>query len=225
MNERVLDIHVLLDSDHNIYKSIINECTYIGLDSILESDFNHLRVFHINANRLTVDGRLELLEQKIVDYYDVICISETWLKDENFMLYNLNGFKHYAVCRAKSKGGGVSVFIREQFSSHEVQISTNSDESVQVLGISILRRGIRANIVTVYPNHRSRLNEMISHLEIVLHKLPSLIFTIITGDLNIDLTSNRNDTSQLISAMASWGFIPTISLPTRFASNSCIDHF
>ena len=43
-------------------------------------------------------------------------MSETWLKPEHTCLYNIPGYIFVAVCRSECTGGGVGLFIRQDFS-------------------------------------------------------------------------------------------------------------
>lgn len=85
----------------------------LHLDALTEREAQ-LKVMHINTQSMvsTFDNLLITVKEYP---FDIIAMSETWLKDNNLLLQyvTIPGYCHAFRNREKSKGGGVGVYIKE----------------------------------------------------------------------------------------------------------------
>ena len=73
---------------------------------------------------------------KNIHEFSIIELSETWLNDSNFSLYNIVGYTHLYKYREKKSGGGVSMYIKEslQYTSRkDLSIFNDIIESVFII--------------------------------------------------------------------------------------------
>ena len=52
---------------------------------------------------------------------DLVMLQETWITHTNPHLVDIPGYKHYCVLRSGHKGGGVSLLISKELTSHKVE--------------------------------------------------------------------------------------------------------
>ena len=115
-----------IDPDINHYNDSINNFKEYSIDtfntdkSIKSSSLN---LFHNNARSLMRDGRIDeynILFKAIDNPFNILVFTETWLTVDNEQLCNFEGYKPLHLLRTiddqfdlKTKGGGVSMFIKE----------------------------------------------------------------------------------------------------------------
>ena len=82
-------------------------------------------------------------------HFNVVCITESWLKESNVNAYALTGYKHEHVCRKHKAGGGVSLFIKEH-----VEYRCRTD-------LNILNKYMESNFIEIPKRHNSVSNTYI----------------------------------------------------------------
>ena len=112
-----------LDPDIQFYNnhcnSVLNSCDYYIEDSLnakLENLGVNTECFSlIHANILSAPSKLSKFENylsNINHIFSIIALSESWIKDSNKDLQNLENYNSEHVFRSNRAGGGVSLFIR-----------------------------------------------------------------------------------------------------------------
>jgi hypothetical protein len=80
----------------------------------LANNNKYIKVLHINTQSMvsTFDDLLFAIERY---NFDVVCMSETWLKDNKLLLQHVSipGYTQVFNNRGKARGGGVGMYIRE----------------------------------------------------------------------------------------------------------------
>ena len=57
---------------------------------------------------------------------DVVVITESWLRDDEKSVYNINGYASFFDCRQSStRGGGVAVYVSERCGASEVSVNVS----------------------------------------------------------------------------------------------------
>lgn len=122
-----------VDPDIQFYQSVcnnsLNNCDYYQEDSFnrkidnLKIGPGSFSMFHVNIRSIPKNLNnllcyLETLSHK----FTVIGLSESWLKEENFELFNIPGYNAEHNYRPIRAGGGVSMYINE-----DVEYSVRSD--------------------------------------------------------------------------------------------------
>ena len=91
-------------------------------------------IYHVNI-RSTPENLKQLIYyiQGIKYKFSAFAISETWLKNYNDTLYDINGYSHECVNKENWHGGSVSLYIR-----NDITYRLRNDLSIDLIDIDIL---------------------------------------------------------------------------------------
>ena len=134
----------------NTFKEQVNYNNNISTDSF--SVFHHnIRSVPTNLCKLII--HLENLDFK----FSVIGLSETWFKDHNVLVYNMDGYNHVYNYRLHRSGGGVSLFIKEDLQYTKLQNLCLMNDCIERVFIEIAKSSTKStkNIIVgnVYKGH------------------------------------------------------------------------
>ena len=162
--------------------------------------------------------------------FQIICCSESWLKNSTKDRYTPKGFTHVFDYREKKRGGGTSIFINDSVQYEErkdLKLDLHSDLTNSCF-IELDKHTInnRRNIVLgcLYkPPHVSieKFNEKFNDICFSLSNTNKDVYML--GDFNINLgdsCSNNHHTQELKNILFSNSFVPLIHKPTRINNNS-----
>lgn len=205
------------------------EFTVNDLNSELSTDKNDLIIVNQNIRSFNcnIDEFLVFLND-IKATVAVIILTETWFSNSNQQV--IPNYTAYNSFRSTKTGGGVSIFIHNNYDSCAIPNITYCDDNIESCGakITLGNKRMCINLVGIYrpPNtNSSNFGELINSK--ILSKLSSQQRVCIAGDFNLNLL-NVNDppTQDLCNVFKSKGFLPHISLPTRIngQSSTLIDH-
>ena len=94
---------------------MISQCKFhmLPLTHIIDK---HITILHINARSLKnkLDEFITLLQRSGTDW-SVICISESWLKEDVVQYFNIENYNLFASCRKVGEGGGTAIYINNSF--------------------------------------------------------------------------------------------------------------
>jgi hypothetical protein len=162
--------------------------------------------------------------------FDLIILTESWITEDQFAYYPLEGYTGY-ICSRKdgTKSGGVIVFVRNEIPVRIQQLQCNTFEAIIVLILSTDLKKEQFQITGIYRDLRKNKADFIHEFELsVLQSAHQK--SIITGDFNLDLLKIENST-ELLNLTSSFGFQTLNNKPTRFGINkngekieSCLDH-
>lgn len=172
----------------------------------------NIRSFQRNFDDFTV-----ALKRADVDI-DVIVLSECWLSD-GLRIDPLPGYNTFRSSTQKNKNGGVIIYIKCSVGAATIRDSNihdadtlliTFDQNIAVLGI------YRSPSTTL-------LDPFVTSLDCTLNTIKTYPCIIVAGDLNIDICNQtENQPNEYLCLMASHGFLPAISKPTR--GSACLDH-
>ena len=77
-----------------------------------------IHVIHMNVRSMKNkrDEILDFLTRSGIKW-DIICISETWLKDDIIQYYNIESYNLFASCRHQGEGDGTAIYAH---TNHDV---------------------------------------------------------------------------------------------------------
>lgn len=105
-----------------------------------------------------------------------------------------------------------------------------SHSKLDISGITVSRLsfsvdGVNIGITAAYKPPPIPVRDFVVDLHAFLETNISNHIEVFTGDINIDiLKANDNNVCDYLYTMAQLGFIPYINSPTRFQTNTCLDH-
>ena len=148
--------------------------------------------------------------------FDVIAISETWLCDGKVQDINIPGYEVTHQLRLDKKGGGCSIFVKEDCKFKVLKEKCFSvNNLLECCTIEIINdKGKNAIVSCIYRSPDSHMVEFNKHMESYLNEMRSMNKNVyLCGDFNIDLLkcSNHKETKEFIDVMYGHGFYPLIT--------------
>ena len=240
INDENMD-NPLLQSDPDL--QYYNDVTYIeqakNCDYYIEETFNQrltnlnvceecFSVFHLNIRSIPKNlARLQNYLSCLHTRFKVIGITETWLTIQTVDLYGMEGYQHFASCREKKRGGGLSFYISNELTvknRDDLHLMTDSAEAM-FIELSKDETGLNKNVVIglIYrpPNQDIKIfNELISEKLNMTKNENKLLY--VMGDFNIDILKHDDHlaTSEFLETLYSYVLFPLISKPTRIAKET-----
>ena len=212
--------------ESDLYSTIVDieqihdSCKYYSKPSELQLK-QGFSVLHVNARSLKnkMDNFQTLLTNSGVEW-SVICVSETWFKNDILSYFNIDNYDLFASCREGAEGGGTAVYVDKRFNAKvrdDLDILNNENTYVE---IQLKHKNIIKNTVigAIYRSPGSSHVSFIDGIEYALQKIAEESkFSILTGDFNYDLLKESEDKKvQCFSnLMHSYGYVNVISKPTR----------
>jgi hypothetical protein len=194
------------------------------LDKHITTSFN---ILHLNIqslrNKLTKFSNFVDFSKTI---YHVIVLSETHIKANESQFFDLPGYKAAHCTREGRLSGGVSIFVRKDFSDFNIIHSIDFDLNSSLL-IELTCNNVK--ILGFYKYRDCNFNKFTNHLTKTLENSPQCI---VVGDFNIDLfkIDSNNFCKDYHDLIISSGFIflNPLSEATRVditrGSSTLIDH-
>jgi hypothetical protein len=158
--------------------------------------------------------------------FHVIVLSETHLRENETVFFNIPEYNAEHSVRKSSRFGGVSIYVRKDFSSFNVVHKLDFNMNNSIL-IHLLKHNI--HIAGFYRCRDSNLDQFLSHLDYVLDNFSNLYAF---GDFNLDLCKAHSDNNvkkyQEIVTSNGFNFLNNPVMPTRIderrGTATCIDH-
>ena len=203
---------------NSIHRRSFMNCLYLNAQSLRTSLFD-------------LQDFIDSLNYRI----HLVLVTETWLSPDEGRSNNLQGYHAYHSMRPDGSGGGVSIFVHNNFDTANV-IFEESINNNNILLISLIKHQLNIALCYRQPNNRLDLNGsiFIKKLDILLNEFKKIIFF---GDYNIDIFANtttlpKTTIDNYINLIESNGLVFLNSrsnqFPTRisnqFNTSSCIDH-
>ena len=160
-------------------------------------------------------------------YPEFLIFSETWFNLDNTS--EILDYNSYHTVRQEKRSGGVSIYIKNYFPSFKVDHLCFANVDIEVCSVQFMMNGVEWFILGIYRPHEGTIPEFELNLLNILNDCNLHGKNVILmGDFNINLLSDSYLTENFLNSIQSLGFIPVISIPTRFDSQfnsaSLIDH-
>ena len=219
-----------IDPDINHYNDSIENFKEYSVDTFnIDNNFDHnsLNLFHNNARSIMKEGRIDeynILFKAIDNPFNIMVFTETWLTEDNKHLCNFEGFTPLHLLRPidaqfdlKTKGGGVSIFIK-----HNIEFKYREDlclttPTVECIFIEMMHENKKYLIGGVYRLPNTDVKDFCQTINRLIE--PHRSFEIVLlGDFNICLLQDNCQKHELQNTMQANSLFPTILTPTRVAS-------
>ena len=167
-----------------------------------------LRISVLNCHSL-LDKFEDIRTDKMLQFSDVICLCETWLKNDDFQpALQIDGYKLHLNSYGNSRGKGVALYYKEwKFDAKKLI----KQEDIQVSKLS----SPDLDIVAIYRSSRCH-----NASEVLVSILNGAKDTLICGDFNICFKQNRHH--PLINILENLGFSQFVKEATHI-DGGCID--
>ena len=212
-----------IDPDLN-YFDHTNACSYYSEAEFITclKDSKGLSIIHFNcrslrANLEYIKDILHELSAAVV--FDVIGLSETWLKD-NICLdeFQMDGFTLYTQNRTNKGGGGVALYVCNKYKQIRLEpLCSEVENCMETITVQIyFKNNVRINFGCVYRAPNTNVQVFNDNIGKYLAEI-SKNTTFVCGDFNIDMLQCdcNNDFKCFENQLYSVGMYPLISKPTR----------
>ena len=121
-------------SDTN-YASNIN-CEYYTKESFNKylsapNSIKNISLYHHNIRGLPENFiKMDLMLNGLKTQFDIIGLSETWLKESNCDLYNIKNYASYHKIRKYKDRGGIALYIKNGIERHDLDIDSRIAETI-----------------------------------------------------------------------------------------------
>jgi exonuclease III len=156
---------------------------------------------------------------------NIVSICEHWMK-----YFELNSFalSNYHLCSSfyrPTPYGGVALFVDRALICKPAQLAVPCEEGrFKYAGGQVKYKGQNILVISLYRPLGSDVKQFLERFEILINKAcKKFEQIIISGDFNIDLLSDKNDTVKFKNVLHRYGFQQIIYKPTR-SSQSLIDN-
>lgn len=200
--------------------------SYINTNKL--NSFNPLSFIHLNIRSIpkNIDSLTSYLES-LNFLFNFIGLSETWFNDVTSPLYGIDGYSHEKVFRSNRRGGGVSLFIKENI-VYSVRSDLNNFESdAETIFIEVDKSVFQtqSNLVVglIYRIPDRDVTQFNYNFNEVLNIIKTENKTCyLLGDYNINLLNSETHTptSDFLDICFSNNFVPLINKPTRVTKHS-----
>jgi len=209
--------------DENLF---VSSCSYYTHDSFnADNDLvnsNSLLIFHHNIRSFSKNfDELAVFLDSVRHRFHIIVLTETWFTADN--VAHIDYYTGHHTFRADRQGGGVSVYVVNNFKSEQLtefslcgnsyelctaKVKVCDDEDVYIMGV------YRPPNYDNFEYHLDNYLQLLNRLCIGNRRV------FVAGDFNVD-TMCDDLRSQLFSdAMRSVFLIPLINIPTRITTSS-----
>jgi len=220
---------------------LINPTQYIDLENI--ENFTNIQkngftilsvnIQSINAKFHTLTAIIKHLNEVYKFQFSAICLQETWL-DENSDTSQLEipGYKIFSQGKQSCPHGGLITYLHNDYKGKKVNLYKKSKSKLwegQHITITGDRLKNKLSISNIYRppkynnNNLTITNFMKEFFPYVQDKEANTSNQIIAGDFNINLLDlqNREKYEEYFDTFITSGYLPRITLPTRFSSKKC----
>lgn len=223
-----------IDPDVHFYSAFndFNFCEYYSVERF--NDFsgaipsNAFSSFHLNIRSLSknYDEFVHFLHT-LKHTFTVIALSETWLSEDTKDFFKLTNYQSCHYVRQARPGGGVSLFIHNdfEFQLRNDLILNSENREIESLFVELAGTSGGKNVIigVIYRPPDSCIRHFIESLSTTLDLINyenKLCFLL--GDFNINILKSKNNaqTNEFINILFSNYFIPLIHKPTRVKDKS-----
>lgn len=185
-----------------------------------------VKIAHVNVENIIVH-RDTFLNFFYDTSYDIIAVSETFLKPEIVSLqFQLNGYSLIRHDRENKEGGGVAIYLRNIFNYKMIASSQTVYCKKPEFIVLEVSAGWKLLVCVVY--RPPKAGYIAEFFDILANLLPLYDNVVIVGDFNIDLSSDRifYDKTEYLNLIKNLNLNilslkPTFHLPL---SDTCLDH-
>lgn len=183
-------------------------------------------IFHVNVRSIRRHWDEFCAHVTVIrDLADVFVLTEINIPEELTSKFSLHDYHEHFFTRKDKVGGGIAVFIKNDWISSVVDIGLTNAES---LAIRICNQSFAVTLLAIYRPPHLNAKHFVEELRMLPFPRGHICMI---GDINIDLIKNQKPVVvEYLNTLADAGIEAMISCPTRVeylgASlvSSCLDH-
>ncbi|CAD6229613.1 GSCOCG00012116001-RA-CDS, partial [Cotesia congregata] len=194
-------------------KKCVNCIEFVNTNGIENVDINHV------ATDKKCDYDIEILVNELQP--DILCLNETHVADD--VMDHEKALMNYYIVRTNTNNnrtGGTITYVLKHIKYSVIANSTNAVNGTWLNCIQISNKNGKTNICNIYRSPSGNISEFCKSIIELAEDLLVIGKTIILGDFNIDVLSNKFYAKKLLNKMKILGFEQKIKSPTRITYNS-----
>ena len=230
----------MYDNDNNPDDNepvLLENTLYMDHDSMassLSNKKNTFKILSLNCQSLfakfdQLNILINILKDKGV-VFNAICLQETWInEDMDTSIFHIDGYSMISNCRRCSNHGGLAIFLDSRFNYRTLSINDPTAIAMeqQFVEIDLEAPGskpiIIGNIYRLPRQTSAEIEQFINNFSETLSILTNRNNEVVLcGDFNLNLLRIKDDSgiSNFFDTLMSNSFVPKITVPTRFSTNS-----
>lgn len=203
------------------------------LDNISDVKFTEkhsLKIIYLNARSLNnkqeeIDYIITALKHNI----HIIAITETWIDEDNALLFTFYGYHTIFSCRPKKSGGGSAIFIKNTIPFEIIDnFSTNENSFISLKCIINSTNWVVSTVYRAPKTNNIKLQHFFDQMNNHLEKINAIenAHVLVNGDFNINTRNENNPIAQqhIDNMLANNLYICDHKTITRRATSTAIDH-
>ena len=217
-----------IDPDRNHFYNVNENCKTYSIDSFnsnVNINCQSLNIYHNNSQSILKPGKQDeynMLFRSLKIPFDLLVFSETWIVEDRVKLCQFSEYTPVHLIRPistdvnfKDKGGGISIFIRNNLSfKHRDDLSIMLPY-MECLFIEMQFASKKFLIGGFYRVPNTSINSFIDKFNEVIEQLKTNYELILIGDYNIDLFKDDINKTNFLLCQQSNYLMPIISEATR----------
>ena len=208
------------------------DCLYYDIDDMVKLAIpghkHRYTAIHLNIHSLP--SKYDQLRLIIANLEDVgltihfLMLCETFLSDINMNMFPIPGYQFVCNNRKRGRGGGVALYIRDEFQfSVRNDLTVSYDREFESIFAEIDHNGHKLVLGEIYRVPGTSEQMSIQRYDSILQNLSDFNGDVIIGtDQNFNYLDieRHSKTRDLLDTFISAGFLPTVTLPTRITHNT-----
>ena len=208
------------------------KCVNLNWEDVNEKNFDSkLSFLSVNVRSICNKfSELEAIIENLKHKYTFILITETWLKEDTDVFYDLQGYKAISLYRSGRVGGGLKLYYQDNLNVTIIDDFTICTENYEVLLAKAHVPGCgHFKICGIYRPPSGSIPDFLNNITEVLDYVCDSK-TIIFGDINLDLMQQNNSSVRdYYDLFASYGMTSMVDKPTYVSPmtnipSSALDH-
>lgn len=223
LEENDPDLNIL----HHENDTILSNSECYNVTQFNSTFRNDKKLSFLNANIRSMSKNLtnfEQFRQSINHSFSIISLTETWLKNTNVKLYNIDGYNHEYNIRVKKIGGGVSLFV-SKYLLYRTRKDIILPSQYNCIAIEVLAENINIDrniiVISMYRPPNTSVKDFNLELNDILKKLDKEKKVVcVMGDYNINTLNEiqhlyGTHTTNFSNLFLRYGYFKMINTPTR----------
>lgn len=184
-----------------------------------------MRIVNLNARSVRLKSADLELFLHLNAYPEIVCITETWLSDDETTCFKLNHYEIASYFCRDSCGGGVAIFVRSGFSTckciENKDFSLSNDFECAAALLQAVNN-VKILVCCIYRPPSSPFKTFSEYFEKLLKLLckPNILMCF-CGDFNYNFISRCREAVHIVDAFSSYGLKQVFVEPSRTQGSSC----
>lgn len=151
-DHNLLDLENDIDPENNFFSNINYECCYYTDEQFNQTIItdNKLSIIHFNSRSLYANfSNIKDYLSQFTKPFKIIAMSETWIKADKGMDFELNGNELNFINRKNKSGGGVAMYVDKNLNYKVIEnMTTVVDNLLECITIEIYKEKMKNVMVS-----------------------------------------------------------------------------